>query len=48
MNTVDIIIDGGKSVGSIPSTIVRVEDNKINILRQGKISEDEIKERVGI
>lgn len=47
-NTVDIIIDGGKSVDSIPSTIVRVEDNKINILRQGKISEDEIKERVGI
>jgi sua5/yciO/yrdC/ywlC family protein len=47
-NTVDIIIDGGKSVDSIPSTIVRVEDNKINILRQGQISEDEIKERVGI
>ena len=33
---VDIIIDGG-ILNSIPSTIVRVEDNKINILRQGSL-----------
>ena len=33
---VDIIIDGGKTT-EIPSTIVRVEDNKINILRQGSL-----------
>lgn len=33
---VDIIIDGGKT-NEIPSTIVRVENNKINILREGSL-----------
>lgn len=40
---VDIIIDGG-ILNNIPSTIVRVEDNKINILRQGSLI---INEEVG-
>ena len=41
---VDIIIDGGKTFEK-PSTIVRVEDNNIKILRQGnlKIDINEIK-----
>lgn len=41
---VDIIIDGGKTLEK-PSTIVRVEDNNIKILRQGnlKIDINEIK-----
>ena len=33
---VDIIIDGGKT-DEIPSTIVRVENNEINILREGSL-----------
>lgn len=33
---VDIIIDGGKT-NEIPSTIVRVENDKINILREGSL-----------
>lgn len=33
---VDIIIDGGKT-NEIPSTIVRVENNEINILREGSL-----------
>ncbi len=35
-NKVDIIIDGGKT-SDTPSTIVRVEKNKINILREGSL-----------
>jgi len=34
---VDIIIDGGKSPIGVASTIVRVENNKINILREGNL-----------
>lgn len=37
---VDIIIDGGKT-NSVPSTIVRVEGKKINILREGSLKLDE-------
>lgn len=37
---VDIIIDSGKS-NSIPSTIIRVEDKKINILREGSLKLNE-------
>ena len=41
-NKVDICIDGGKSELSESSTIVQVVDNKINILRQGKILKQDI------
>ena len=34
---VDIIVDGGKSKIGVASTIVRVEDNNIKILREGKL-----------
>lgn len=34
---VDVIVDGGKSKIGVASTIVRVEDNKINILREGNL-----------
>lgn len=40
---VDIIIDGG-ILNNIPSTIVRVEDNKINIIRQGSLIIDKVGE----
>lgn len=35
-NTVDIIIDGGKTT-DIPSTIVRVENSEIKVLREGSL-----------
>lgn len=34
---VDAIIDGGQSTLGLASTIVKVEDDKINILRQGSV-----------
>ncbi len=34
---VDIIVDGGKSPIGVASTIVRVEENDIKVLRQGKL-----------
>lgn len=34
---VDIIVDGGKSPIGVASTIVRVENEKINILREGNL-----------
>ncbi|MBQ6323403.1 MAG: threonylcarbamoyl-AMP synthase [Bacilli bacterium] len=34
---VDIIVDGGKSPIGVASTIVRIENNKINILREGNL-----------
>ena len=43
-NKVDCIIDGGNSENETPSTIVRVIDEVPYILREGKITEQEIKE----
>jgi len=43
-NKVDFILDFGKIDTSIPSTIVRVDDDKINILREGPISLDDMLE----
>lgn len=39
---VDFIINDGELHNKIPSTIVKVEDNKINILREGSICRSDI------
>lgn len=43
---VDYYIDGGKSKIGISSTIVKVENNAIKILREGSISKKEIEESI--
>lgn len=43
-NKVDFILDFGKIDTILPSTIVRVDDDKINILREGPISLNDILE----
>lgn len=47
-NNVDIYIDDGESELGVASTIVKVENNEIKILRQGIITLDDIKSRVGV
>lgn len=43
-NNVSFIIDGGKIKNGLPSTIVRVENNKIKIIREGTITFNKIME----
>lgn len=45
-NTVDCFIDGDESKSGIGSTIVKITDGKAQILRQGKITKEEIDEIV--
>lgn len=40
---VPLILDGGRCIGGIPSTVVDISSNEVRILRPGAISEDEIK-----
>ena len=40
---VDCFIDNGESELGIPSTVIRIIDNIPHILRQGAISEEEIR-----
>lgn len=40
-NQIDIIIDGGKSPIGVSSTIVKVKEDKIKILRQGNLTIEE-------
>ncbi len=44
---VDYIIDGGKTSIGVESTVVRVEENRVNILRPGKITVEDI-ENIGL
>jgi L-threonylcarbamoyladenylate synthase len=39
---IDLILDGGKTPGAIPSTVVDCSSNEIKILRHGAISDEEI------
>ena len=41
-NKVDYVIDGGETDIGLESTVVRVIDNKVNILRPGKITKEDI------
>lgn len=47
-DNVSIYIDSGESKISIPSTIVKVENNEIKILREGPITLEEIKNKLNI
>jgi L-threonylcarbamoyladenylate synthase len=38
----DILIDGGKTPGGMPSTLVEVKGGRVKIVRPGKITEEEI------
>jgi L-threonylcarbamoyladenylate synthase len=41
---IDLILDGGKTPGGIPSTVVDCTVDPIKILRQGAISEDQLRQ----
>jgi L-threonylcarbamoyladenylate synthase len=41
-NTIAVIVDGGKTPGGKPSTIVDVTDSGLKIVRQGAVPEEEI------
>lgn len=45
-NKVDVIIDGGKANLSLASTIVKVENNEIKILRQGTLTKEYILRKI--
>jgi L-threonylcarbamoyladenylate synthase len=38
----DIVVDGGKTSGGMPSTIVEIKDGQVKIVRPGKITEEEV------
>jgi L-threonylcarbamoyladenylate synthase len=48
LSPLDLIIDGGKSRSTLPTTIVDCTSQKINFLRIGEISEEEILEYLSI
>ena len=45
---IDYFIDSGKSEIGLSSTIVIIEDDKIHILREGKITKEEIENVLNI
>lgn len=46
-DSVDIIIDGGNAKLGLSSTIVKVENNDIQIIREGIITKEEILSKIG-
>ena len=47
LGNIDLILDSGKSRSKIPTTIVDCSEEKVKILRIGKITKDEISEVIG-
>jgi L-threonylcarbamoyladenylate synthase len=44
---IDLLVDGGEAPGGKPSTIVDIEDSKIEIVRKGSIPDEDIYRLVG-
>ena len=47
-NKIDFFIDSGKSKIGLSSTIVKIEDGKVNILREGIITKEEIEKVLNV
>ena len=47
-NKIDFFIDSGKSKIGLSSTIVKIEDGKVNILRKGIITKEEIEKVLNV
>ena len=45
-STIDLLIDGGVCQKKIPSTVVKISDEKITILREGSIAASLIKSAI--
>ncbi|MFQ5630423.1 MAG: L-threonylcarbamoyladenylate synthase, partial [bacterium] len=45
---VDLAFDAGACTSNLPSTIIRISENEIKLLRRGKISLQEINARIGV
>lgn len=43
---VDCIVDEGDLKKAVPSTIIKIEENNIKILREGPIDREEIERRI--
>jgi L-threonylcarbamoyladenylate synthase len=43
----DLLVDGGKTGGNKPSTIIRIEGGKVLVVRQGAVSEEDILRALG-
>jgi len=46
-NKLDLIIDGGPSPSRTPSTVVSVEDEQVNLIREGAIPKYRIEQAIG-
>jgi len=46
-NKLDLIIDGGKSLSRIPSTVVAVKQDTVTLIREGAIPKFEIEQAIG-
>ena len=43
---VDLIVNGGNLTNGVPSTIIKVKNHKIEVLRKGNISKEELERRI--
>lgn len=43
-----VVIDGGRLAGGPPSTLVRLRDGRLDVLREGAVSADEVARRLGL
>ena len=46
-NKLDLILDGGTSVSRIPSTVVKIDDDCVTLIREGAISKKTIEHEIG-
>lgn len=43
-----LVLDAGRSPGGVPSTVVRVDEDRVTILRPGAIAEESVRKTAGV
>ncbi|MEM0348834.1 MAG: L-threonylcarbamoyladenylate synthase [Candidatus Caldarchaeum sp.] len=48
LESVDVVVDAGKTPHQLPSTVVRIQRGDVIVLREGAVSREEIMRRIGL
>ncbi|BAJ51101.1 translation factor [Candidatus Caldarchaeum subterraneum] len=48
LEKVDVVVDAGRTHHLLPSTVVKIQDGQVVVLREGVLSREEIEKRIGL
>ncbi len=48
LEKVDVVVDAGRTHHQLPSTVVKIQNRRVIVLREGAVSREEVEKRIGL